>query len=189
MADEVEIKFLVPDAEALERRLREAGFQQKTPPTFERNILYDLPDDSLRAKGEILRLRRYGEKWKLTHKSKGTEGRHKTREEREAGVSDGEQMDGILRAIGYEPKFVYEKYRAEWSDGRGEVVVDRTPIGNLAEIEGEPAWIDEVAAKLGVSHDEYITKSYGVLFEEWRDRNRTQARNMTFEEVKGSRVS
>jgi adenylate cyclase class 2 len=184
MADEVEVKFVVSNPDDLERKLLAAGFQQKTPPTFERNTLYDLPDGSLRAKGEVLRLRLYGEKWKLTHKSKGTEGRHKIRAEHETVVNNGEEMDAILRALGYKPAFVYEKYRAEWTDRNGEVVVDRTPIGNLAEIEGPAEWIDNVAEKLDVNPNQYITKSYAVLFEEWRAESGSAAKNMTFDEVK-----
>lgn len=183
MPDEVEVKFLVNDPDALEHKLRRLGFHQKTPSTFERNTLYDA-GDKLRSKGEILRLRQYGEKWKLTHKAKGTEGRHKTRAESETSISNGEEMEAILRALGFAPAFVYEKYRAEWSDGQGELVVDRTPIGNLAELEGKPDWIDAIAGKLGVSESQYITKSYGQLFEDWRKRSGSKARNMTFEEVK-----
>jgi adenylate cyclase class 2 len=184
MADEVEVKFLVSDVNELERKLHDAGFQQKTPPTFERNTLYDLADRSLRAKGEVLRLRLYGERWKLTHKSKGSEGRHKVRAEHETTVASGGEMDAILKALGYQPVFVYEKHRAEWTDGKGEVVVDRTPIGNLAEIEGTPDWIDRVAASLGVNQKQYITKSYAVLFDDWRSQTRSTAKNMTFEDVK-----
>lgn len=183
MPDEVEVKFLVTDPDALERRLRDLGFQQKTASSFERNTLYDT-GDRLRSKGEILRLRQYGDKWKLTHKAKGSEGRHKTRAESETGISNGEEMEAILHGIGFAPSFVYEKYRAEWSDGQGEVVVDRTPIGNLAELEGKPDWIDAIAGKLGISESQYITKSYGQLFEEWRKKSGSRARNMTFEEVK-----
>lgn len=180
---EVEVKFRVDDVDALERKLCEAGFRQKTPPTREINTLYDLPGNPLRLRGEILRLRDYGGHFKLTHKSKGKNERHKTRIELETSVSDGSQVDGILRALGYSPIFVYEKFRSEWSDGLGEVVVDRTPIGNLAEIEGSPEWIDATAAKIGVAQSEYITLSYGALFEEWRQRARSRALNMTFSEL------
>ena len=45
----------------------------------------------------------------------------------------------ILTALGFRPSFRYEKYRAEWTDGSGEVVIDRTPIGDLAEIAGTPS--------------------------------------------------
>ena len=75
----------------------------------------------------------------------------------ETGVSDGHQMDAILRALGYSPAFVYEKFRAEWSDGEGHVVLDRTPIGNVAEIEGKSRWIDRIARELGVTPADYIT--------------------------------
>lgn len=184
MADEVEVKFLVASVEELERKLAEIGFQQKTPPTFERNTLYDLESGRLRSKGEVLRLRRYGDQWKLTHKSKGTDGRHKTRAEHETTVGSGEEAESILNALGFRPAFVYEKYRAEWTDGVGEVVVDRTPIGNLAEIEGMPEWIDGVAAKLGIAPSAYITKSYAALFEDWKKRTSSKARNMSFEEIR-----
>jgi adenylate cyclase class 2 len=186
MPDEVEVKVLVSDPDALERQLRELGFRQKTASTFERNTLYD-SGAKLRGKGEILRLRQYGEKWNLTHKSKGADGRHKIRTERETPVGDGEQTDAILRALGFAPSFVYEKYRAEWTDDEGDVVVDRTPIGNLAELEGKPEWIDAVAKKLGIDDSQYITKSYGQLFVEWQKKTGSKAENMTFEEIETPR--
>ncbi len=183
MPDEVEIKVLVPDPDALERKLRDLGFTQQTASTFERNTLYD-SGGKLRSRGEILRLRLYGEKWTLAHKSKGSEGRHKIRSESETAVGSGEHMDAILRSLGFVPAFVYEKYRAEWSDGAGEVVIDRTPIGNLAELEGKPDWIDAIARKLGVRESQYITKSYGQLFEDWQKASGNKVQNMTFEEVR-----
>src|SRR5581483_10406829 len=139
---EVEIKFLVPDLKALAKKLKQLGFKRKTPSTHEVNTLYNLPWQKLRHKGELLRLRQYGEKWKLTHKAKGKAGRHKSRAEAETVVSDGKQTDAILRALGFAPSFTYEKFREEWSDGEGEVVLDHTPIGDLAEIEGKSRWID-----------------------------------------------
>lgn len=185
MPAETEIKFKVADAARLEAKLKEVGFQVKTSSTVEINTLYDLPSGELRAKSEVLRIRRYGETWKITHKTKGSAGRHKVRSESETKVADGEQMDAILRALGFAPTFVYEKYRAEWTDGRGDVVVDRTPIGDIAEIEGTTEWIDEVAVKLGISEQEYITKSYALLFLEWKERTNSSAQNMTFDECGG----
>ena len=184
---EVEIKFYVPDPKALERQLQKLGFTRETPSTYEVNTLYDLPGQKLRRRGEILRLRLYGNKWKLTHKAKGVAGRHKSRAELETSVSDGKQMDGILQALGYKPAFVYEKYRSEWSDGVGQVVLDHTPIGEIAEIEGKPRWIDRTAKALQVGRDQYITKSYGELFFDWKRKSRQKAGNMTFEECGGER--
>jgi len=183
---EVEIKFRVADVRRIEQSLTDAGFQLKTPPTHEMNSLYDRPGNPLRRQGAILRLRKYGERWRLTHKANGVPGKYKTREEHETAVENGPELDAILRALGYAPSFVYEKFRSEWSDGEGEVVVDHTPIGVVAEIEGAPRWIDRTARALGVDARDYITKSYGELFLEWKKATGSSAANMTFREC-GSR--
>lgn len=183
---EVEIKFRITDLKALRERLRAAGFRLRTRRTHEMNTLYDLPGLALRGRGELLRLRRYGKKWTLTHKSAAKIGRHKTRVELETAVEDGEKLGGVLRALGFVSTFRYEKFRSEWTDGRGHVVVDETPIGDLAEIEGPPKWIDRVAKKLGVAPKDYITDSYAGLFFKWKARTGSGAEEMTFRAVKGA---
>lgn len=182
---EIEIKFLVNDRNALEQRLAELGFHCVTASTHEANTLYDLPGQRLRRKGELLRLRQYGENWRLTHKARAEVGKYKSRTELETGVSDGAQMDRMLRALGYQPVFIYEKFRSEWSDGKGHVVLDHTPIGDLAEIEGRPRWIDATARAIGVQPGHYITKSYAELFFDWKRRYKRKAMNMTFREIGG----
>ena len=181
---EIEIKFRASDLQELARTLRKAGFRVVTKRTYETNTLYDLPGEVLRGRQQLLRLRKYGTEWKLTHKAKKKNGRHSSREELETVVADGKKMDLILRALGYAPSFRYEKFRAEWSDGKGQVVVDETPIGNFCEIEGSPRWIDATAKKLGVTPADYITKNYAGLFSEWKARTKSLAKEMTFEEVK-----
>lgn len=179
---EVEVKFRVSDLKALEEKLRQNGFCCKTPSTHEINTLYDLPGQKLRRKGELLRLRCYGDKWKLTHKAKGKTGRHKSRGELETAVSDGKATDAMLRALGYGPAFIYEKFRAEWEDDEGNVVLDHTPIGDIAEIEGKARWIDRTARLLGIASKEYITQSYAELFFAWKRKTKCKAMNMTFRE-------
>ena len=187
MPNEIEIKFRIEDLRGLNRRLRAAGFRRITPRTHEMNALYDLPGQPLRKRGELLRLRQYGKEWVLTHKSKGKMGRHKTRLELETKVLDGARMDAILHALGYRPTFRYEKFRAEWTGGRGHVVVDETPIGNFGEIEGPPRWIDQTAKKLGIRPQHYITDTYAGLFFAWKRRTHSAAREMTFREIGRSR--
>ena len=189
MSQETEIKFRVRDLRALARRLRAAGFRVTTPRTHEMNTLYDLPGEELRARKELLRLREYGTAWTLTHKAGKRTGRHSSREELETGVTYGRQMDLILRALGYLPWFRYEKFRAEWTDGKGQVVVDETPIGSFCEIEGAPRWIDATAKKLGVSQANYIIRNYVGLFLEWKARTKSQALEMTFKAVGSPRRS
>ena len=181
---EVEIKFRIHDLRALNRSLRQAGFRLETRRTHEFNTLYDLPDHALRNRGELLRLRHYGDQWVLTHKAKGKTGRHKSRVEIETRVADGKKMHAILTSLGYEPSFRYEKFRAEWSDGRGHVVVDETPIGNLGEIEGSPRWIDRVAKQLQIKRQDYITDTYAGLFFKWKHETGSPATDMTYAEVR-----
>ncbi len=188
MNKEIEIKFCVRDLRALARRLRAAGFRLVTRRTHEMNTLYDLPGQVLRSRKELLRLRKYGTEWKLTHKSGKKVGRHSSRIELETLVGDGKKMEAILRALGYAPSFRYEKFRAEWTDGKGQVVVDETPIGNFCEIEGKSRWIDATAKQLGVSAPDYITKNYATLFAEWKQETRSRAEEMTFK-VAGGRVA
>jgi adenylate cyclase class 2 len=180
---EIEIKFRVHDVSALARRLRVAGFRLVTRRTPEMNTLYDLPDHPLRKRGDLLRLRKYGTDWVLTHKAKGITGCHKTRVENETRIADGAKMEAILYALGFQPCFRYEKFRAEWSDGKGHVVVDETPIGNFGEIEGPPRWIDNTARLLGVLSANYITQTYAGLFFEWKQQTGSPAQEMTFRAV------
>ena len=180
---EIEIKFRVADLRSLGRKLRAARFRLVTKRTHEMNTLYDLPGEVLRRRKELLRIRQYGSEWTLTHKSKGNIGRHNARTEVETNVTDGKKMDLILRGLGYSPSFRYEKFRAEWTDGKGQVVVDETPIGNFCEIEGAPRWIDATAKKLAVSEAEYLTKNYASLFAQWKEETNSRAEEMTFNAV------
>jgi adenylate cyclase class 2 len=186
MQREIEIKFQVTDLRRLARQLRAVGFRLVTRRTHEMNTLYDLPGGILRKRKQLLRLRKYGSTWKLTHKSGRKTGRHSSRIELETGVADGKKMDAILRGLGYAPSFRYEKFRAEWADSKGQVVVDETPIGNFCEIEGPSRWIDSTAKKLGVKADDYITKNYATLFSDWKQATKSSAQEMTFKALRKS---
>jgi len=184
MPKEIEVKFRVDSFRTLSRKLCDAGFRMETPRTHEMNTLYDLPGQVLRQRKELLRLRKFGLAWKLTHKSSSKISRHSSRTELETSVRDGKMMDAILRALGYSPSFRYEKFRAEWTDGKGQVVVDHTPIGDFCEVEGKPRWIDATAKTLGVGREDYITKNYATLFAEWKQQTRSKSQEMTFKAVK-----
>jgi len=186
---EIEIKFRAASLRKIIAGLRAAGFRRITQRTHELNTLYDLPGHPLQRRGELLRLREYGTAWTLTHKSRGKGGRYKTRLEIETAVQEGHKMELILRALGFRPGFRYEKFRAEWSDGSGHVVVDETPIGNFGEIEGRPRWIDRTARILEIQPADYITDTYLQLFAQWKQRTRSVAKEMTFHAISRRRGS
>jgi len=187
MPIETEVKFRVEDLAALPARLKSAGFRLVTPREFESNVLYDTPDRSMRARTEILRIRRYRGKWVVTHKRLPDQGpgedRYKHRVETETEVADGDVIADIFRSLGLVAAFRYEKWRSEWTDGVGHCVVDETPIGNFAELEGAPEWIDSAATRLAVDPSQYMTLSYGRLFEQWREQHKSDAQDLTFDAV------
>ena len=195
---EIELKFPVVDAEALQARLPRLGFQLQTSRTFEHNTLYDTPDRGLRAQRQLLRIRQYGEICTVTHKRQpnGEPGepvdttRYKIRIETETMVAECDAMAEIFGQLGYAPVFEYEKYRSEWNhsaeDGSGtmaHLVIDETPIGNYAELEGPTAWIDRTLAELDIDPATCLTDSYGKLFLDWRQRTGSLAENLTFAEI------
>ncbi len=185
MPNEVEIKFVIHDLNRVRDVLAAAGFKEKTPRTHEMNTLYDR-DGELRGRDELVRIRKYGDQWTLTHKAKSQGARHKTRLETESKVEDGEALDQIFRAMSFQPSFRYEKFRSEWTDGQGHVVLDETPIGTIGEIEGAPDWIDRIATRLGIHERDYINKSYAELFRDWVQKTGSSANEMTFAAVSPS---
>jgi adenylate cyclase class 2 len=164
---EVEIKLAVSGFAEIVPRLPHAGFKLERERTFEANMVFDTAAATLVNQGRLLRLREYGgESW-LTFKGRANGEKHKIREEIETGVSDHAAMQAILERLGYRPIFRYEKYRTQYSDGIGHILLDETPIGRFLELEGTAPWIDRTAKALGFEERDYITKSYGRLYVEY----------------------
>jgi adenylate cyclase class 2 len=141
----------------------------------------------------------------------GDQSRYKVRIETETQVEDGPALGAIFEQLGYAPVFRYEKFRTEWSqitstiqgplfsdaaypaevstpNPRSHLVIDETPIGDYAELEGPPAWIDETLVKLGVDPATCLTESYGKLFLVWKQRTGSPAENLTFDEIPAPEV-
>jgi adenylate cyclase class 2 len=209
---EIELKFPIHDLARLQSHLPALGFQLDTPRTFEQNTLYDTPDRTLRASRQILRIRRYGDLWIVTHKrppgltEQGDPTRYKVRIETETVIDDGPALAAILHQMGYEPVFRYEKFRTQWSHSTPTIdgplftdpehpsqifaanpsfhlVLDETPIGDYAELEGPPAWIDDTLVRLNVDPATCLTDSYGRLFLDWKERTGSLADHLTFDQI------
>ena len=185
---ETELKFAVADIPAFHTAIDRLGLPLKTPRTFEVNTLFDTPDRQLRTKRQILRLREYRGRFLVTHKRladpSATDTRYKTRIETETEVEDATAIAEILSQLGLCPAFRYEKYRTEWDAPEGgHVVLDETPIGTWSELEGDPAWIDAMLAKLAINPDRCTVQSYGTLFLDWKQRTGSPADNLTFSEI------
>jgi adenylate cyclase class 2 len=192
-AAEIELKFPVADPQALQTQLPHLGFHLETPRTFEHNTLFDTPTRDLRTKRQILRLREYGGIHILTHKriddTNADTSRYKIRIETETAVSDPHAVAEIFAQLGYTPAFIYEKYRTEFSifdlatNSTPHLVLDETPIGTYAELEGPTDWIDRTLAELNIDLATCLTDSYGKLFLDWKQRTGSPAEHLTFAEV------
>lgn len=167
MSVEHEAKFPLKDCGLLEAVLNDAGVL-RTPWHFESNTVYDRGDE-LASSRRLLRLRR-ALVHTLTFKEPAPGGVRgvKSRMERECRVDDPDAMDLILRGLGFQPRLVYEKFRAVWAVDGGTVFLDILPFGHFAEIEAPAEAIAGIAVRLGLQPAEALAASYHKLNRQWR---------------------
>lgn len=166
---EVKIRFARGAHEAREL-IERHGYVQIEPRTLENDRIFDRGAAELRTADQLLRLRRSGSHATVTYKGPATRERYKSREEIEFDVSDAGAFELVLDRLGYTPRFRYEKYRTKFASPAGKpgiVTIDETPIGVFLELEGEAAWIDRTAARLGFPPSEYCTASYAAIYREY----------------------
>lgn len=162
---EIEVKLPVSDLEALRKRVADAGARPRSAEHEESNVLYDDLDHRLSSSGCTVRLRRAAGRTTLTYKGAARfETGAKVREEREVEVSDGGEAEAILAGLGLTPRFRYDKRRQEWDLEGAVVALDRTPIGEFVEVEGDPATIRRVLSLLGLDASEASPYSYAELY-------------------------
>jgi adenylate cyclase class 2 len=187
---EVEVKIRVKKPIATLRRLRKEGFVLERR-EWERDIVLDQEDLQLRAAGRLLRLRRHGRQWLLTFKDRTVKDRrYKAREEIETEIANGRKLELIFERLGFHIAFSYEKQRRTFrrrdrrGPEKGHVTFDHTPIGDYLELEGSRRWIDRTAKRLGFSPDDYIRKSYGLLYREYCAARGIKPSHMLFKSVR-----
>ena len=197
MAHETEIKLRITDLKELRTRLKVLGARivgRGDGAVHEWNVLFDTPEEDLRQRGQLLRIRtetradggkRGGSKNKrslVTFKrpidgddswrdEEGRQRRHKVREEIELEVSDAASLTKIFEGLGMRGWFRYEKFRTTYQLPKSQrwangllVEMDETPIGPFVELEGPAKAIDRAARLLGYSEKDYIVTNYLSLY-------------------------
>ena len=181
MTLEIERKYLGVDFDRLRRALALAGAEDMGA-HFEANVVFDTPDQRLRATDRLLRVRsqeRPGvSRHVLTLKLPvaGPEpGAFKAREERELAIESAAAMVDVLTGLGFVAVARYEKVRAVWrlsvrggAPAQVLVELDELPFARVVEVEGPAHAQDGVARLLGLDNCEISTKSYHALHQEWR---------------------
>lgn len=120
---EIEVKVLEIDRPSLEKKILELGGEKEFEAEFSA-ILYDDAAGSIRAAGNLLRLRKEQDGVKLTFKQSLSTGVAKIMEEHETAVEDFEVMRKILASLGYREMLALRKNRAQFSLNGQHLVFD-----------------------------------------------------------------
>lgn len=180
---EVEIKVPAPDLASVRLKLGDEGARLSAAVHFESNDLYDRADGELANRGCALRIRRTDSGATLTFKGAARfEAGVKTREERETAVSDPGEVEQILLLLGFERRFRYEKRREEWELDGCAIALDETPIGDFAEVEGEPPAIRRVLRRLGLDFAQAVPYTYAELYRRRRREEPSLPKDMVFKD-------
>ncbi|PJF42671.1 MAG: hypothetical protein CUN55_09750, partial [Phototrophicales bacterium] len=131
MAIEIESKIYIGHLEDPSTYLTQHGAILVKPRTYEYNIRYESPANDFVAQKIVLRLRK-DDLARLTYKSPRIH-QHEGISERlelETIVGDFETTNDILKALGFRPYMVYEKYRTTYhfeDIPNTELVLDEMP--------------------------------------------------------------
>jgi adenylate cyclase class 2 len=161
---EREIKLRFGDAASARSAVIHAGAAPLRGRRLQEDCLLDTPDESLRRRRCVLRVRMESGKSLLTFKGPVQPSVLKLREELETVVCDGTLMLRILEELGYRVWFRYQKYREEFALDDLIVAVDETPVGVFVEIEGGGRGIAGFASALGRGPSDYLLDSYRRLY-------------------------
>lgn len=140
---------------------------------------YDHPTRSFAATDEALRIRREADRDVLTYKGPKVDEASKTRREIETVLEDGQAMDAILTAIGFEPAAEVRKTRERYAIDDFTIGLDAVEgLGQFVEVEADAdlASIDalrdgayRLLERLGLDAEDQVRKSYLELLTDARE--------------------
>ncbi len=180
--EEREIKFLVGDLAELESRLQKLGAELEKPRIYESNLRFDTAGGELIRQAKLLRLRQ-DDRVRITYKEPGevVDG-IRVRPEIEIEVSDYAATRQLFEALGYQIRFIYEKFRTQYQFAGVQVLLDETPLGDFIELEGpDGETIRRASAQLRLDWEHRILESYTYLFQLAKVAIGFSFRDMTFQ--------
>lgn len=156
---EVELKFPLPDAEPVLRRLAALGAEPRTPQE-QSDLYFNHPARDFGSTDEALRIRSTADRHLVTYKGPVVDANTKTRREIEVPFEENdaaEKFSEILKLLGFRPVREVRKkrqpYVCTWQGRRFEITVDDVAgLGQFVEIEtqadkaGRPAAVEAILA-------------------------------------------
>jgi adenylate cyclase class 2 len=175
---ERELKFPCSDLNELRELLQAAEAERLCTSALEDNLIWDRGGELVKS-GRLLRLRFDSHGARLTYKgSPSFEDGLKIRQEIETGVEKPAELRAILESLGYEKIQRYQKYREEWRLGGVIICLDRTPIGDFVEFEGDAA--SRLAERFGLDPRQAERRSYLKIYQDHRETDPTAPEEMVF---------
>jgi len=187
---EREVKFFIADLKEISSRLLTIGAVVTKERVHEYNLRFDTPDQKLRSKHQVLRLRQ-DDQTRLTFKDRADVSQGVAdRQELEITVADFKSTQKILEALGFTVFMIYEKFRTTYGYKGCEIVVDELPFGFFVEIEGatEDA-IKTVASDLKFNWEKRILLSYLDLFNILKINKDMRIVSLTFDNFAGTKFT
>jgi len=176
---EVEVKVRA-DHEAVRERLNDLDAHALGTVTQE-DFYYDAPHRDFAETDEALRIRRESDDDEavevVTYKGPLVEAESKTRKEHETVVGNGETVDELLSALGFESAARVHKQRDRYEldgyvvsldtvTGLGEFVEVETEVDDEVDVESARVGAYDILRELGLDPDEQIRTSYlGLLLD------------------------
>ena len=178
---ELELKAVIPDADALVARLRTYGARQEfVGALIDRR--FDFRDGSLTVRDEVVRVREYrgedgGAQTSLEWKGPTTtpDG-YKQREEIGVETGDAETLVAILHRMGFRITRTIEREIRQYRLDGAIVRMEHYPrMDDLVEVEGEAADIERAITQMGIARDQFSTDSLSEFTRRYEERTGLQA--------------
>lgn len=175
MSIEQEYKFSIEEENSIEVNLRKMGARGGER-VHELTVMFDNKQNQMLEKDSRLRVRTRTFKDGssvaiLSFKQPLSREGVKQEIEHEVSVDNVIALKMILKEIGYEPVSSYERYRTDYSLGKGsqkiQVSIDELPFGKFVEIEGNNIdQITNLASSLGFDPSNHIPNSYDGIYDQ-----------------------
>lgn len=155
MKDEIEVKFVNVDHDAVREQLKKIGAVCEHPMRTMRRVVVHTPEMS--KKNAFIRIRDEGYRTTMTYKQFDSDSVDGAKEH-EVSVSDFDEVVSILARGGLEYDVYQESKRENWLLGDVEIMLDEWPwLNPYIEIEGDSeAKLQELAKQLGLKWDEAV---------------------------------
>jgi adenylate cyclase class IV len=176
LAEELELKVVVPDPARTRDRLKAAGASELYRGMM-RDRLFDA-DGWLTAKGEVLRIRSFEPKGAAPNAMVGWKGPtlrspdgYKLRQEIEYPTSDGKGAARLLEALGYRVIHSIDRYVEMFTLKGATARLEWYPrMDVLMEIEGPPAAIEAAVGQSGLPRSAFLADPLAVFVQRYESR-------------------